>query len=116
MQPIQAGRGQKSLCSGIHSWQRCQPHRPGAGGLCGRMELQQRHLPIYHSLRGERLHPSICECWSNLSLSIEVASVIVTDATSGSNRYTSSCRNSIITLMVVSVDSFFNVAVLQSGC
>ncbi len=49
MQQIQAGSGQKSLCSGIRSWEGRQPHWPGAGGLCGWVDLQQRHLPIHHS-------------------------------------------------------------------
>lgn len=40
MQQIPAGCDQKSVRSGPGTRQRCQPHKPGAGGLFGWLDLQ----------------------------------------------------------------------------
>ncbi len=49
---IPAGDGQKAVCAGSLA-AGGQSDRHHAGEVCGRMELQHRHLPLHHCLGGE---------------------------------------------------------------
>ncbi len=52
---IPAGDGQKAVCAGSLA-AGGQSDRHHAGEVCGRMELQHRHLPLHHCLGGEQLY------------------------------------------------------------